>query len=54
MSAEVKRSYGLTFVLFTLGVLAVYGGTRWLLILIPAALIAWYAAGGSRSVRSRN
>jgi len=45
MSAEAKKNYGFTLVLLALGVLALYGGATWLVILIPAAMLVWYAAG---------
>jgi hypothetical protein len=44
MSADAKKNYGLTLVLFALGILAVYAGAKWLLLLIPAAVLVWYAA----------
>ncbi len=47
MSAEAKKSYASTTVLMILGLLALYGGARWLLALIPVALLVWYAAGGT-------
>ena len=42
MSADARRHYGSTLVLLALGLLALYGGTRWLGVLIPAALVVWY------------
>ena len=33
-----------TIVLIFLGMAALYGGSRWLTILIPAALLVWFAA----------
>lgn len=44
MSVEAKKSYGSTLLLFTLGILALYAGTMWLLVLVPAAVLVWYAA----------
>ncbi len=44
MSASEKKGYGSTILLMILGLLAFYGGAQWLLILIPAALLIWYAA----------
>lgn len=49
MSVDAKKHYGLTVALFTFGVLAFYGGTGWLLVLIPAALPVWHAAAGKHS-----
>ena len=43
MSADAKRKYGSTIVLMTLGILAVYGGPPWLLLVIPTAVLIWYA-----------
>jgi hypothetical protein len=43
MSADAKRKYGSTIVLVVLGILALYGGPPWLLLLIPAAVLIWYA-----------
>jgi hypothetical protein len=44
MSAEAKTHYGSTLALLALGVLALYGGPTWLLVLVPAALLVWFAA----------
>lgn len=44
MSTEVKKGYGSTLVLLAFGVLALYFGARSLALLIPAALLVWYAA----------
>ena len=41
-------------ILMILGVLALYGGARWLLLLIPAAVLVWYAAKGAMLRRSRS
>jgi hypothetical protein len=35
---------GWTFVLIFFGMAALYGGSKWLRLLIPAALLVWYAA----------
>lgn len=45
MSAESKKSMGWTIVLIILGMAALYGGSTWLALLIPAALLVWYGAG---------
>ncbi len=42
MSAESKKGYGSTLVLIMLGVLALYSGAQWLMVLIPAALFVRY------------
>ena len=44
MSANSKKSIGWTFVLILLGMAALYGGSKWLSLLIPAALLVWYTA----------
>jgi hypothetical protein len=54
MSAEAKKGYGSTMLLLILGVLALYGGARWLLVLIPTAVVVWYAAAGAAFRRRRN
>ena len=51
MSRESKKSVSWTIVLVLLGLLAFYGGTRWLLVLIPIALMIWGVAG--QAVRSQ-
>jgi len=45
MSAQATKHYGSTLVLLALGVLALYAGPTWLLLLVPAALLVWFAAG---------
>ena len=45
MSATSKKSMTWTFVLILLGMAALYGGSRWLTVLIPAAVLVWYGAG---------
>lgn len=45
MSANTKKSMGWTIVLILLGMAALYGGSKWLSLLIPAALLVWYGAG---------
>ena len=54
MSADTKKEYGSTMALVVLGVLAMYGGVTWLLLLIPAAVLIWSAAVGGQFKRSRN
>jgi len=44
MSADSKKSMGRTVVLIFLGMAALYGGSKWLSLLIPAALLVWYTA----------
>jgi len=47
MSRESKKSLSWTIVLVLLGLLAFCGGTRWLLVLIPVALMIWGIAGAA-------
>ncbi len=44
MSADAKKHYGSSLALLVLGILGLYGGAPWLLLLIPAAALIWYAA----------
>jgi hypothetical protein len=44
MSADVKKSMSSSVMLILLGMAALYGGTRWLVLLIPAAALIWYGA----------
>jgi hypothetical protein len=44
MSANSKKSMGSTAALILLGMLALYGGEKWLSLLVPAAVLVWYAA----------
>ncbi len=54
VSVPEKREYGSTMILVILGILALYGGVLWLLVLIPAALFIWYVPPGKALRRSRN
>ena len=44
MSAKSKKSMGWAIVLIILGMAALYGGSKWLGLLIPAALLVWFTA----------
>jgi hypothetical protein len=44
MSVDAKKSMGWAVVLILLGMAALYGGSKWLSLLIPAALLVWYTA----------
>jgi hypothetical protein len=44
MSMDAKKSMGWTVVLIFMGMAAIYGGSKWLTLLIPAALLVWYTA----------
>jgi len=46
MSAEAKHSYGWSCTLLILGLIALYGGTPWLLFVIPAAVVLWLSCPG--------
>lgn len=52
MSADAKRNYGSSLALLVLGLLALYGGAHWLLLVIPAALLIWCATPKLRSGRN--
>jgi len=54
MSVEARKEYGSTMVFIILGVLALYGDTRWLLALIPVAVLVWYAATAATLRKRRN
>jgi hypothetical protein len=54
MSADVKKSYASTMLLIILGMLALYADSRWLLTLIPVAVLVWYAAAGAICRTNRN
>jgi Na+/H+ antiporter NhaC len=44
MSANSKKSILWTIVLIILGMAALFGGAKWLSLLIPAAMFVWFAA----------
>jgi hypothetical protein len=39
------KSIGGTMVLILLGLAAFFGGAKWLVALIPAAMLVWYGTG---------
>jgi hypothetical protein len=47
MSANSKKSTGATLIFILLGLAALFGGTGWLTLLIPAAVLVWYSAGSA-------
>ncbi len=47
MSADAKKSTLGTVILIVLGLAAFFGGTKWLALLIPAAVLVWYRAGSA-------
>lgn len=44
MSMDAKKSMGWAVILIVMGMAAIYGGSKWLALLIPAAVLVWYAA----------
>ena len=44
MTVNAKKSMGWTIVLILFGLIALFGGDQWLVLLIPAAIFVWYAA----------
>ncbi len=54
MNTPSNKSAAWALILIALGMLAVYGGARWLLVLIPAAAAVWYAATRTMFSRRRN
>ncbi len=41
---NTKKSMGWTLILIFLGLIALFGGEKWLVLLIPAAMLVWYGA----------
>jgi hypothetical protein len=54
MSMNEKKSVSGTVLLIMLGVAALFGGVKWLGVLIPVAVLVWYSAAehGYRGNRS--
>ena len=44
MSVNTKKSVGATIALILLGMLALITGEKLLVVMIPAAILIWYAA----------
>jgi hypothetical protein len=44
MGVDAKKHYGSGVALLVLGLLALYGRTRWLVLVIPVAALVWYLA----------
>jgi len=42
MSVDAKKSIGSTVTLIVLGLLALCAGPKWLIVLVPAAVLVWY------------
>jgi hypothetical protein len=45
MSRDAKKTTGWTILLILLGVAALLGGVKSLVLLVPAAVLVWYGAG---------
>jgi hypothetical protein len=41
------KSIGATILLICFSVVAMFGGEKWLLALIPAAMLVWYGTGSA-------
>jgi hypothetical protein len=44
MNTPSRKSFGWALILIALGLLALFGGTRWLLVLVPTAVAVCYVA----------
>jgi 4-hydroxybenzoate polyprenyltransferase len=44
MSAPMKKSISAGLVLISLGIAALFASEKWLLALVPAAMLVWYSA----------
>jgi hypothetical protein len=44
MSRNSQKSLGSTLVLILFGIIALFGGVKWLVLLIPAAILVCYSA----------
>ncbi len=47
LSASAGKSIGGTVALILLGVIALVAGEKWLVGLIPAAMLVWYGTGSA-------
>jgi hypothetical protein len=54
MNTRSRKSRVWALVLVALGLLALYGGPRGLALLVPAAILVWYAAAESTAGNNRN
>jgi hypothetical protein len=45
MSTNSKKSMAWMTVLILFGLVALFGGEKWLILLIPAATLVWFGAG---------
>jgi hypothetical protein len=44
MSMNSKKTISGTTILIILGLVALFSGEKWLVLLIPAAMLVWYGA----------
>jgi hypothetical protein len=44
MSKNSKKSMAWMLVLILFGIIALFGGTEWAIVLIPAAVLIWYGS----------
>jgi len=54
MKTQSSKSPGWSLVLVALGLLALYSGPRGLALLVPAAILIWYAVAKRWTDRHRN
>jgi hypothetical protein len=54
VSAQSKKSMSWTIVLMLFGVAALFGGAKWLPVLIPGALFVWYGVAAPMLRSGRN
>jgi hypothetical protein len=54
MNTRSRKSSAWALVLVALGLLALYAGPRGLALLVPAAILVWYAAVESTPSSDRN
>lgn len=52
MSNQSKKQYGSTLALIAFGLMALFLGVTWLLVLVPAATLVWYGAKPLHSGRN--
>jgi multisubunit Na+/H+ antiporter MnhG subunit len=52
MSVAATKSISGTVILLLLGIAALFAGEKWLVALIPAALLVWYGARPLRTGRN--
>jgi hypothetical protein len=45
MNRDARKAIGWPIILILLGIAALFGGVRSLVVLVPAATLVWYSAG---------